>query len=152
MKFASNHIPSDHTILLVDDEKQVRRFMHTLLVSEGYNVIIAADGFEAVFKYSECFDNITLVLMDISMPRKDGVAAYHEIKDMNPNAIILLMSAYSESSIGHIPNLHFIKKPMVSAELLKKISELIESYNQNLNINIEDDVCFRDVSYTESTA
>lgn len=109
--------------------------MFTLLTSQGYDVIVAIDGVEAVSKYTESKENITLVLMDITMPRKDGITAYHEIKGLNPDAIILLMSAYSKTSIEHIPNDNFIKKPMSCSDLLQKVSELIDAYYPGINRN-----------------
>jgi len=95
----------------------------------GYNVIEAKDGVEAVSKYAEAVevDSIALVLMDVTMPRKDGITAYHEIKDLDPDANILFMSAYSENGLDHIPNGSFMQKPMMSADLLQRVSELIET-------------------------
>jgi CheY-like chemotaxis protein/DNA-binding XRE family transcriptional regulator len=119
--------PCGKTILLVEDEMYLRRFLAELLASRGYDVIVAEDGHDAVNLYEENMDGIDLVLMDIMMPRKDGITAHKEIIEMNPNAKILLMSGYSEVSLGGIPDINFIQKPMVPAKLLTNIRELIDS-------------------------
>lgn len=111
--------------MLVDDDKNLRKFMHTLLSHNGYNVILAKDGVEAISKYREHMETITLVLMDVTMPRKDGITASYEINDLNPDAIVLFMSAYSETSLEQIPEANFINKPMSCNELLQKVGELI---------------------------
>ena len=126
---ANSHIPAKHTILLVDDDRNLRRFMHTLLIHKGYNVIEARDGVEAVNKYAEAVEveGIDLVLMDIMMPRKDGITAYYEIIELDPDAKILFMSAYSENGLDQIPNGNFMQKPMLSVDILQKVSDLIEA-------------------------
>ena len=90
-------------------------------------MIEARDGVEAINKYAEAIEaeGIDLVLIDVTMPRKDGITAYHEIIELDPNAIVLFMSAYSENGLDHIPNGNFMQKPMMSADVLQKISELI---------------------------
>jgi len=108
----NSHIPAKHTILLVDDDKNLGRFMHTLLTHHGYNVIEARDGVEAINKYAEAIEaeGIDLVLLDVTMPRKDGITAYHEIIELDPNASILFMSAHSENGLDPIPYGNFMHK------------------------------------------
>lgn len=144
----SNHKPTNHTILLVDDDKRLRNFMHTLLAHHGFNVIEANDGVEAVCKFTEYMNSIALVLLDVTMPHKDGVTAYNEIKDLNPNAVVLFMSGFSETALHKISNVNFIKKPMMSADLLQKIRELIGTDCQTMAPKTEDERDYRDVSYT----
>lgn len=131
----TKNITANRTILLVDDDKHLRRFMHTLLTEDGFDVILAKDGFEAVSSYMEYMETITLVLMDVTMPGKDGITAYHEIKDLNPDAVILIMSAYSETSLEKIPSVNFISKPMSCNELLQKIYTLIGTDYQDMPVN-----------------
>lgn len=137
MSFPITHSPANRTILLVDDEKNLRRFMHTLLTHNCYNVVLAKDGVEAVDKYIELKESIALVVMDVTMPSKDGITAYYEIKDVNPDAIILFMSAYSEASLEIIHHVNFIRKPMSCAELLQKVSDLIGTDDQNKDASFD---------------
>jgi CheY-like chemotaxis protein/DNA-binding XRE family transcriptional regulator len=120
-------IPCGKTILLVEDEIHLRQFLAELLTSRGYDVITAEDGHDAVNIYEENLAGIDLVLMDIMMPRKDGITAQKEIIELDPNAKILLMSGYSALSLGGIKDLNFIQKPMLPAKLLTNIRELLES-------------------------
>lgn len=135
---STNSLPANRTILLVDDDKNLRRFMHSLLTHYGYDVVLARDGVEAVSKYVEFMESIALVLMDVTMPRKDGIAAHYEIKDLNPDAIILFMSAYSETSLEQIPSVNFINKPMSCAELLQKVRELTGPDCQDMEVGKND--------------
>lgn len=94
-------------------------------IHDGYHVEMARDGVEAVSKYIEHMETIALVVMDVTMPHKDGITASYEIKDLNPDAAILFMSAYTEMPLDQIPNVDFIKKPMSCSELSQKVSELL---------------------------
>jgi len=116
----------DETILLAEDEKHVRTFLSEALTSAGYTVIIAEDGQEAVDKYKKNMGHVDLVLMDIMMPRKDGVTAHKEILELNSSAKILMMSGYSAVSLGNIENLNFIQKPMLPSTLFVHIRDLLD--------------------------
>lgn len=116
----------DETILLVDDELHLREMLRELLTEFGYSVLEAKDGQEAVETYRELSQTINMILMDVMMPRKDGIMAKDEILDINPEAIVLLMSAYTSDHLGNIENLNFIQKPMQSSELLRNIRQMLD--------------------------
>ena len=87
-------MPQDLQILLVDDDTGHRTMLHTLLGEWGYGVTGAEDGEQAVDLCRErSFD---LVLMDIRMPKKNGLEALGEIKAYNPALPVLLMTAFSD--------------------------------------------------------
>lgn len=115
----------EETILLVEDEVHVQKFLADALESMGYKVILAVDGQEAVDKYRDNRAAVDLVLMDIMMPRKDGVTAHKEIMALNPAAKILMMSGYAAVSLGNIDNLNFIQKPMSPSLLFANIREVL---------------------------
>jgi two-component system, cell cycle sensor histidine kinase and response regulator CckA len=115
------------TILIVDDEDFLRDFLSDILTSEGYRVILASDGNEALIKYQEHLDSINLVLMDIGMPNKDGIAACMDIFAINPHQKIILMSAYFAKSLGELINIKFIQKPMQPSELFLMLREVLDS-------------------------
>jgi two-component system KDP operon response regulator KdpE len=76
------------TILIVDDEPQIRRVMRTTLTGEGYAVVEARDGSEALEKlHSERPD---LILLDMNMPVLDGLQACREIRSSSEVPIIML--------------------------------------------------------------
>ena len=115
------------SILVVDDEEFIRDFLSEILTSEGYKVILASDGNEALIKYQEHLDCVNLVLMDIGMPNKDGIAACMDIFAMNPHQKIILMSAYFAKSLGDLNNIKFIQKPMQPSELFSMVREALDS-------------------------
>lgn len=115
------------TILLVDDELHLRNMLCELLQEFGYNVVLAEDGQDAVDKYKEHAAAINMILMDVMMPRKDGLMAKDEIVEFDPDALVLLMSAYAANNLGNVDGMNFIQKPMQSSELLKNIRQLLDS-------------------------
>ncbi|WP_162605105.1 response regulator [Geomonas oryzae] len=82
------------TILLVDDEPQLRSMLHNLLIGSGYNVIPAIDGQDALEKFKQNQQNISLVVTDIVMPRMDGISSYKIMRTINPSLNVIYMSGY----------------------------------------------------------
>jgi PAS domain S-box-containing protein len=126
---ASAHVPApppdrswrgEGTILLVDDEAEVRALTGKMLTRLGFQVQVAADGREALQRYAESgpFD---LVLLDLSMPRMDGVETYRALARDDPNARVVVCSGYSAREIvGQFPGDNFLgvlEKPYNMAAL-----------------------------------
>ena len=78
-------------ILVVEDHRDTRELLEMVLRTEGYDVALAADGEEGVSAYRQ--DPADVVLVDIFMPRKDGIAAITELRRDFPDAVIVAMSA-----------------------------------------------------------
>ncbi|MEI6305936.1 MAG: PAS domain S-box protein [Deltaproteobacteria bacterium] len=118
------------TILVVEDEPELRKFMGKLLLKIGYRVIFAVDGQDAVDKFRENSDAIDLIIMDMIMPNKSGKAAYDEIRQIRPDAKALFSSGYSAKIVQEQGELgehaEFMSKPVQSAKLLKKVREMLE--------------------------
>jgi len=118
------------TILLVDDEKLVLGVATRLLNRLGYEVIQAGSGREALDIYNESSGNIDLVILDMIMPEMTGPQVFDKIRDIRPDARVLLSSGYSVE--GEAQKLlqrgcrGFIQKPYGVAELAKKITEILE--------------------------
>ena len=88
-------------ILLVDDDQGMLNSMSMILKRNGYNVETAADGIAAVEKYSCRYFDVTL--MDMVMPRMDGIEAFKRIRDIDSAATVILMTAfYEEREIGAV--------------------------------------------------
>ena len=119
------------TILLVDDEEVVRTVLKTLLESIGFTVLTASDGLEAVELYRANLNEIKLVLMDITMPRKNGVEAFIEMREMSPDVKVIILSGHSaESSSNEMMNLGILsvlQKPVTLTVLAAAIKEAIGS-------------------------
>ena len=124
-----NIIPTEtvKTILLVDDEESIMFFLQKLLIREGYNIIKANNGKEAVEIYKSNPDNIDLILMDITMPIMSGIEACKELSTHDPDVTILMMSAYSKESFEEMDNINFIRKPIYPTDLMGKIGKLLEN-------------------------
>lgn len=85
-------------ILIVDDAAFMRMMIKDILTKNGYEVVgEAQDGAEAVDKYQELLPD--LVTMDITMPEMDGITALKKIKEINPNAIIIMCSAMGQQAM-----------------------------------------------------
>jgi two-component system, cell cycle sensor histidine kinase and response regulator CckA len=89
----------NETILLVEDEEMVRNLGKETLEQSGYKILTASDGQEAVEVYEKEKDNISLVILDIIMPRMDGKQCLQEILRINPNAKILVSSGVVEGDL-----------------------------------------------------
>src|SRR5437879_1647244 len=110
--------------LIVDDEEPLRGIMKIALGYFGIKVVgEAANGEEAVAKYQEVHPNV--VLMDINMPKMDGLTATREIRKINPDAIVLLITASDDETAmdkGRALGARgFLRKPLVMDELHKDI-------------------------------
>ena len=118
------------TILVAEDEDSVRRLMKEVLEEDGYRVIEAADGEEAVSKFIENKDRIDLLLLDIIMPKMNGREAYERIKKIKPDIKLLMASGYPVDFISQKgiieEGLNFIVKPMSPTKLLKKVREVLD--------------------------
>ena len=76
------------TILVVDDEPQIRRVMRATLTDKGYPVIEARDGQEAIDKFRN--ERPDLILLDMNMPGMNGLQVCHEIRALSQVPIIML--------------------------------------------------------------
>jgi two-component system chemotaxis response regulator CheY len=85
------------TIMVVDDAQFMRVRLTKLLVSNGFEVVEAENGEEAVKTYQAVKPNA--VLMDITMPQKDGLEALGEIKAFDPNAKVIMLTALGQESM-----------------------------------------------------
>lgn len=124
-------VGGNETVLIAEDDVEVRKTTLALLSEWGYTVIEAVDGEDAVEKFGENRDRIRLLLLDVIMPGKNGKEAYEEIRNMRPAVKALFMSGYTADIIqkkGILdPGLHFISKPASPSDLLRKIREVLDS-------------------------
>jgi two-component system, cell cycle sensor histidine kinase and response regulator CckA len=117
------------TILLVEDQEDVRNLAGQVLKQCGYHVLEAANGAEALAKEVEYQQPIHLFLTDIIMPGMTGREAAEQIRSRRPGIKVLFMSGYAEDVIVHQgileSSLLFIGKPFSPAELAAKVHELL---------------------------
>jgi CheY-like chemotaxis protein len=118
-------------ILLVDDEAEIADLASTMLTDEGYRVILARDGFEALNIYQQIGKLIGLVILDFFLPVMDGDAVFDELRSLNPDVVVVLSSGFAEQSkLGNMlaQGLKgFIPKPYTSDKLLEQVRSTIDA-------------------------
>jgi CheY-like chemotaxis protein len=118
------------TILLAEDDSEVRDLTRKVLEESGYTVIEAVDGEDAVSKVTEHRERIQLVILDVVMPKKNGKEVYEEIKKTTPGIRVLFTSGYTANTIQTREfldeGLHFIAKPVSPKQLLQKVREVLD--------------------------
>ena len=117
------------TILVAEDDAAVMGLLKGLLENSGYNVITATNGEDAVKQFIKYQDKITLLLLDVIMPKKNGREVYSEIIGMRPDIKALFISGYTSDVIdwkGALQEgINLIPKPVRPDELLTKLGELL---------------------------
>jgi CheY-like chemotaxis protein len=113
------------TILVVDDNEDLLETFAMILKRRGYEVQTACDGVAAVDKFKE--QNFDVTLMDIVMPDMNGVDAFKKIREIQPEASIILMTAYSDEELiqaAKDEGVHLIiQKPIRIDRLMELINE-----------------------------
>ena len=119
------------TILLAEDDEAVRNMALALLESFGYNVIVAVDGEDAVQKFRENRGRIQLLLFDVIMPKKSGIAAYDEIREIEPGVRVIFASGYASDSVHQqrLASDHamLIAKPYLASKLLAMVRSAVNA-------------------------
>ena len=118
-------------ILLVDDELEIAELAAAMLTDEGYKVILAKDGFEALKIYQQIGKQIGLVILDFFLPVMDGDAVFDELRELNPQVAVVLSSGFAEQSkLGNMlaQGLKgFIPKPYTREKLLEQVRSTLEA-------------------------
>jgi two-component system chemotaxis response regulator CheY len=113
-------------ILVVDDAVFMRTVLKNILVGEGYEIVEAGNGIEAIEEFKE--HNPDLITMDITMPEMDGIVALKEILKIDANAKVCMVSAMGQESIilesVKSGAKDFIVKPFNPADVLDKVKRL----------------------------
>ncbi|BDF72607.1 DNA-binding response regulator [Oscillospiraceae bacterium] len=115
-------------ILFADDDPEIREVIRLLLSSEGYEVIEAADGDEAVNKMEPSID---LVILDVMMPGRSGIAACAEIRRVSTAPILFLTakSQDSDKAVGFSAGGDdYMAKPFSYAELTARVKAMLRRY------------------------
>jgi two-component system, cell cycle sensor histidine kinase and response regulator CckA len=118
------------TVLVVDDEESIREIAAMALERAGFKVMQAADGVEGVQVFRKHHEEIVAVLLDMTMPRLGGEGAYKEMRQIDPEAKVVLTSGYNEQDATNRfagKNLAgFVKKPYSPRTLIAKFREVLE--------------------------
>jgi two-component system cell cycle sensor histidine kinase/response regulator CckA len=116
------------TILLVEDEESVRVFANKALEKQGYSVLEARHGRDALIRLAEHEGPIDLVITDIVMPEMGGNELARQLATERPGLPVLFMSGYTDGEIaerGLGPDGAFLQKPFTSDVLARKVREVL---------------------------
>lgn len=118
---------SAETILLAEDESELRELLATMLRTQGYRVVTARDGQDAVSVAKTHNGVIDLFLTDIIMPRKNGIEAAETIRKIRPGVSVLYMTGYAEQTVStsNENNDALLEKPVPPPVLFEKIRQLL---------------------------
>jgi PAS domain S-box-containing protein len=123
---ASDRAGDGRTILLADDEPQLRATAARTLTRAGYSVITAKDGKEALDLFRLHRADVSVVLLDMTMPTMNGAEACLAIRELAPQIPVILCSGYAADEVaGAVRNLtdvSFLAKPYLAAELCRQVA------------------------------
>jgi PAS domain S-box-containing protein len=125
----SRYMSAGQTVLIVEDEEALREVTRRLLTRQGYTVITAGNGAEAIIVANTYTGDIDLLLTDVIMPQMLGKEAAEQIGRTRPDIRVLYMSGYAQpilASQGRLdPNVTLLDKPFTERELLDKVHAVL---------------------------
>lgn len=127
-------------ILVVDDEKGVCHSFKKVLGRQGYEVVTAHDGIEAIEKSGQ--ENPSIVVMDVSMPKMDGLETLQKLKSKYPDLIIIMMTAHSTSDRAITAMKYgaydYLTKPFDNTQLISLIEKAIIDKNMSTPVTFDE--------------
>ena len=119
------------TVLLVEDEELVRLLALTVLSAEGYKVLEASTGGNAIALAAECRIAIDLVVTDVVMPELSGIEVVQRVGQLHPEARVLYISGYTDSDLSELGlergDVALLPKPFTPRLLLKAVREVLDA-------------------------
>jgi PAS domain S-box-containing protein len=117
-------------VLLADDEDSIRSMGRRLLERAGFEVVVAADGKEAVELFMQRQAEVRLVVLDMTMPHLDGEACYRELRRIQPVVKVIMTSGYNEQEVINRflgkGLAGFVQKPYKASDLLSVVRGVLE--------------------------
>jgi PAS domain S-box-containing protein len=134
-------VQGTETILVAEDDEAVRSLVSSVLTAQGYRVILAQDGLEAVSRYQENAGQVDLLLLDLIMPNLSGKAAFEAIRREWPGARALFASGYTADIVRSRGELdesaELVMKPIAPVDLLRKIRSILDRNQGLVGINMK---------------
>lgn len=119
------------TVLLVEDQTEVRLLISSLLQSLGYSVLVASNGAEALLVAQNHDGPIHLLLTDVVMPELSGPRLIEELKTTRPDTRVLMMSGYTDRALSlhtvSMPGVPLLQKPFEPELLISRIREILDA-------------------------
>jgi CheY-like chemotaxis protein len=122
------------TVLVTEDEEQVRQMIRMILEMNGYHVLEASSGDEALAIYKQHEGQIDLIMTDVVMPQMSGRELAQSLEILHPNIKVLYMSGYTTDAIVRHGLLEqeiaFLQKPFAPDALIRKVREVLDAPQQ----------------------
>jgi CheY-like chemotaxis protein len=122
--------PTSATVLVIDDEETVRVVTRRVLERSGFRVLTAADGLDGLDVFRAHQSDISVVLLDVTMPRMGGEETFRQLRVLSPEVRVVLASGYSEqeatSQFAGKGLAGFIEKPFRAVDLVEKLRRALE--------------------------
>jgi signal transduction histidine kinase len=122
-------LTGSETILVVEDETDVRFFLETVLASHGYRVLCAADVEEALRVFAAHRDEIDLVFSDVGLPKTDGISLGEKLREEKPGLPIVIASGYPtkefKERLNQLGIQAFLAKPYNTQDILQTVRKAI---------------------------
>jgi two-component system, cell cycle sensor histidine kinase and response regulator CckA len=123
-------VGGSETILVVEDNQDVRCMLVTLLSDQGYATLEAADGNDAIRIFDEHRDAIDLVILDVVMPGRNGMEVFDEIARREPPVKAIFISGYAGDVVTgkgvRTDSVDFLQKPLSVTKLFTKVREVLD--------------------------
>jgi two-component system, cell cycle sensor histidine kinase and response regulator CckA len=132
MEQAMARTENGKTILLAEDEEDVRTLVLNILKNSGYHVVMGVNGQNALDKSRQFKGTIDLLLSDVQMPQMTGTELAKQIEIERPGIQILLMSGMGEGLLLN-EGWQFLPKPFICNLLKEKIQHLFQPHQQDVN-------------------
>ena len=117
------------TLLVVDDDAEIRAYARQVLERAGFAVRMAEDGHQALEMIAQHRQEIAAVLLDLTMPRMDGLEVMQRLRSLDASLPVLVMSGYSDADVAmRIPETStcgFIEKPFLPRDLVTRVTQLL---------------------------
>lgn len=118
-------------VLIVDDEDYVSLLAQRVLTDEGYKVVTARDGFQAIKIYAQLQHRIDLIILDFTMPIMDGAEVFDELRAINPRVPVVLSSGFAEQEKVKAMLAKglrgFMPKPYTQQKLLSQVRSTLDA-------------------------
>ena len=125
-------------ILIVDDDADMQLVLSGILKQEGYEVIVAGDGMQALEKAGTCMPE--MVLLDVMLPGMNGIDVLEEIKKINKDCLVMMLTGYGDikDAVRAMKSgaFDYISKPIDDNDLVYHVREALQSYHQCKSKNL----------------
>ena len=129
-EISPERLTGSETILIVEDDDKVRNLACEILEPQGYTILEAQNGIEALRVSESHSGQIHLMIADVVMPKMGGRELEEHLRPLRPEMKVIYMSGYTDNAILHhgvlSPGIEFLQKPFTPANLRKKVREVLD--------------------------